>query len=102
MIESLGEEEGLEEFKVGNKILLLDADTVVFAACSTHEYAEDLLPRDMYSDSEWEAITNEPGYDETEGCVWYYLESEVMSSCINRITTILPNFYKVDSGIMCG
>jgi len=28
----LGEEEGLEEFKVGNKIALIDADTIVYAS----------------------------------------------------------------------
>ena len=32
-----------------DKTALIDADTVVFGACSVHEQIEELLPQDMYT-----------------------------------------------------
>ena len=86
MIEDLGAEDGLEEFKTSNKILLLDADTVVFAACSTHEYAEDLMPEDFYSEDEYRALLEHPNYDEDENCVWKLNEDEAYQACLSRIS----------------
>ena len=86
MISSLGEEEGLEEFKVSDKILLIDADTIVFAACTVKEYADDLLGWDMYTEEEMLAIQDTPGYDEEGHCIWMYNEEEVLESCVDRIS----------------
>ena len=88
MISDLGAEEGLEDYKSGNKILLLDADTVAYTACLRHEYADDLLPRDMYSDSEWDTLINAPGYDEQDGCIWTINVEEATQSAIEQIRDI--------------
>jgi len=70
MIESLGKEEGLEDFAMSNKTTIVDADTVVYAACSVCEYAEDLLGWEMYTEEEMLEIQDTPGYDEAEHCIW--------------------------------
>ncbi len=85
---NLGEEEGLEAFKASDKIALIDCDTVVFAACTVKEYADDLLPRDMYSADEWEVHTSHPGYDIEGNCIWMYDEQEVLDLCVERISEI--------------
>ena len=84
----LGEEEGLDDFKVSNKIALIDADTIVYASCVTREYADDLLAREMYTDEEWDDIVNHPGYDEAEDCIWMYNLDDVLADCKSRIIEI--------------
>jgi len=87
-IESLGEEEGLEEFKKPTKTLLLDADTIAYATGSTCEYADDLLAREMYSDEEWESIINDKQYDSVDGCVWKMDIDRAVELSIERIEEI--------------
>jgi len=88
MIEDLGGEEGLAEFKTSNKIALIDADTIVYAVCSTKEYAEEVLPREFYTDEEWTAVVNHPYYDEESEAIWHVNMDEVLALCIDRITEI--------------
>ncbi len=88
MLTNLGEEEGLEEFKVSTKVALIDADTICYAACSALEYADDLLDWSMYSEDEIADIKSTPGYDEEEHCIWCYDEAEVMEHCVSRIAEI--------------
>jgi hypothetical protein len=54
-----------------DKVALIDADTMAFTACLNVEYVEDLLPREMYSDTEWDDIVNSEGYDEEKGIVYH-------------------------------
>jgi len=88
MVEDLGSEEGLEEFKTSNKIALIDADTIVFASCTVKEYADDLLDWDMYTLDEKLDIQNTPGYEEEGHCIWKYDEEEVFNDCVSRIREI--------------
>ncbi len=46
-----------------DKVALIDADTLVFAACVATEIREELLPRDFYLDVEWMEIENDPYFD---------------------------------------
>ena len=52
--------------KVGrsSKIALIDADTIVYATCSSLEDIVEILPKDFYTSLEWEEITKEPSYFE--------------------------------------
>jgi len=84
----LGEEEGLEEFKKATKTLLVDADTVVFAAASVCQYADDILAEEMYSTKEWEEIVTNPQYDATEGCIWEVDVDRVVEAATNRLLEI--------------
>ena len=88
MFENLGEEEGLEEFKTSNKIALIDADTIVYAACSTQEYADEVLSKEFYSDEEYEELINHPFYDDKTQAIWQVDEEAVLNLCIERITEI--------------
>ena len=47
-----------------NKTLLVDADTVLFTACLNSEIVDELLPRDMYTEEEWNILIQDPTYDE--------------------------------------
>lgn len=88
MIEDLGAEEGLEVYKKSNKIALIDADTIIFAAAVIQEYSEDLLPKELYSDGEWQEIIEHPNYDEAEGCIWHTDEEKLYEVCVGRIREI--------------
>ncbi len=88
MISDLGGEEGLEEFKTNGKCLIIDADTISYAACSVKEYADDLLPRDMYTEEEWAEAIDHPGYDEEGGCIWLIDDDEVLHMAVERIEEI--------------
>jgi DNA polymerase-1 len=87
-IEDLGEEEGLDSYEKPTKTLLLDADTLAFAAGSVNEYADDLLPREMYTDAEWEEIISSPQFDEEEMCIWRQDVDKSVSDCIDRIVEL--------------
>jgi len=87
-IEDLGEEEGLDDYTKPSKTLLVDADTIVFAAASTSEYADDLLPRDMYSDDEWGELIEAPGYDEEGECIWEVNLDEAMNKIEEKLLRI--------------
>jgi len=53
-----------------DKVLLIDADTIVYAICSGLEYGIDLLPKDMYTKKEYKELTDSPNYDRETNCVW--------------------------------
>ena len=56
-----------------DKIALIDADTLAFAACLNVEQEEEVLPKEMYTEMEWEAIINDPQYTTNEmGCEVIY------------------------------
>jgi DNA polymerase-1 len=51
-------------------VALIDADTLAYIACVNTEVQESLLPRDMYTNDEWEEIINNPYYDANNACIW--------------------------------
>lgn len=72
-IESLEIDDGLEVVDNSKGIALIDADTLAYTTCLQEEYGEELLPRDFYTDEEWEELVNTPGYYEAEdGSHWIY------------------------------
>jgi len=71
------------------KIALIDADTIVFAACTMCEYEESLLPREMYSDTEWTDIIVHDGYSEEDNCIYDINLDEAYDHAMNKIETIL-------------
>lgn len=91
MYEDLGETEGLENFKSSNKILLVDADTLVYAACSICEYGEDVLPEDMYTEEEYAELLMHPNYDAEAACIWHIDEEQVLQVIIDKLNTIMMN-----------
>lgn len=53
-----------------SKIALIDADTLAFTACLNVMTENDVLPREFYSEKEWDAIINDPQYDEEKGIIY--------------------------------
>jgi len=47
-----------------DKVALIDADTIAYIACLNTEVAAEVLPQEMYSEMEWDAIINNKQYDE--------------------------------------
>lgn len=85
-IEDLGDTEGVEE--ESGLTALIDADTIVYAVAVTNEYTEELLPREFYTDKEWEEIEKDPGYDEVNQIVWQQDLPSALTSAINTILEI--------------
>ena len=89
MVEDLGTEEGLDEFKKPTKIALVDADTIVYAACSVNEYLDEHLPKEFYQYEEWKAIITDPQYDEEAGGIWVQHTSAAIEASVARIEGII-------------
>lgn len=53
-----------------NLVALIDADTLAYTACLNTEVQECFLPRDMYSEEEWEELISHENYDESNQCIW--------------------------------
>jgi len=72
-----------------DKIALIDADTIAFAACLSTEEEIDMLPREFYSDEEWENILNNPTYIEDKG-VYYEIDTlQALAKAEDKIQRIL-------------
>ena len=72
-----------------DKIALIDADTVVFAAAVTLEYFEEVLPRDMYTDEEWDLVLADPGYDEAEGVIYRINLEDAIKHSMDKVEYIM-------------
>ena len=72
-----------------DKIALIDADTIIYASCSVLEMVDDLLPRDMYTDEEWDSIISEPGYIADEHVVKFINMEEVYTHSMDKIQSIM-------------
>lgn len=72
-----------------NLVALIDADTIIVGACSTHSYYEELLHRDMYSDEEWDNIINEVGYDSKSNCINFINLQEAFDHSMDKISMIM-------------
>ena len=81
----LGKEEGLEGFVTPTTVALIDCDTVVYAAASVCEYADDKLAKEMYSKEEWTTIVDDPNWDEKESCIWMLDYDRAIQLCHDRI-----------------
>jgi len=84
-VEDLGTEEGLGDFKKPTKTLLVDADTIVYASCSSSEYAEEIMPDSFYTEEELAAIKGNPGYDEEGACIWHTDLEEAFTKSVERV-----------------
>lgn len=72
-----------------DKLLLIDADTIAFAAASTCEIAMDLLPREFYTDTEWEEIISDPDYCDDTNIIYSMDVSIAFSRAREKIHKIM-------------
>jgi hypothetical protein len=87
-IDDLGDTEGLDGFEQPTKTLLVDADTLIFASCVMNEYQEDLLPREFYTEAEWQEVIEHPLYDEDTHSIWYLDEEKAWNDIVERLLEI--------------
>jgi len=72
-----------------DKILLVDADTLAYTTCLALEESEDILPQEFYSEMEWDAIVNMPGYD-SENSVLYTIDyDKALDFAIKKLKRIM-------------
>jgi len=87
-IEPVETYDGLETTIKLSGTALIDADTIAFTSCLECETREDCLPREFYSESEWDEIVNHPLYYEPEHAIYSYDEEELLKIAIGRVEEI--------------
>jgi len=63
-----------------DKIALIDADTIAYTAALNSQEECEILPREFYSDEEWEELSILSSFDEAEGT---YRQANVMAGIEN-------------------
>ena len=53
-----------------DKIALVDADTLIYTAALATESRVELMPKESYSDDEWNKILDNPSYDEGDNSIY--------------------------------
>jgi hypothetical protein len=71
-----------------NKVALIDADTIVFGACSVHEQVEEVLPKEMYTEAEWNKLINDKNYDAEEEKLYSINIDDALAHAIEYIEKI--------------
>ena len=74
-----------------DKIALIDADTLAFTACLASEIAVDVLPKEFYSDIEWDSIVNNPSYDSDKGILYEANIPAAIGEAQHKLKRILDN-----------
>ncbi len=87
-VEDLGSTDGVED---NNKVALIDADTIAYAAACGAEYAEDILGESFYTTEEWAEIVANPQYDEEESCIWVTDVDAAVEMSVDRIIGIIQD-----------
>ncbi len=72
-----------------DKIALIDADTVIFAACTTLAITDQLLPETMYTDEEWAEIITDPGYSEKDHTLSFLNMTDALRHAQEKIDFIM-------------
>ena len=88
-VNDLGGDDELSEFVESELISLVDADTVAYAAACNAEHSEELLPREMYNDEEWDALMSHPGYYALDGAIWHTDIPQAIDKAIEDIQTLI-------------
>lgn len=72
-----------------NKIALIDADTVAYTACLNVEVASEVLPKEFYTDMEWDAIINDPQFDEDEMVLYETDPTQAIAKADEKLKRIM-------------
>ncbi len=78
------------------KIALIDADTIVYATCSVLHQVDELLPRDMYTDDEWDDVISCDGYDADAHVVKFINVDEAYAHSMDNLQSILDRTGCID------
>lgn len=80
---------GLVKAPKNGTIALIDADTVVFGSCTSNQEITELLPREFYTDEEWEQITSSAGYNEQDQTLITLNVQTAYKSTLDKLQGIL-------------
>lgn len=72
-------------------IALIDADTMIFAACLHCEEQHELMSQDFYTESEWQEIIKDPGYFEPTNSIYKIDIEQAYLYSKEKLQTILDN-----------
>lgn len=72
-----------------DKIALIDADTIAYIACLNVEVAGDILGEEFYTAEEWQAIVDDPQYDEAEGLLYETCPIQALAKAEEKLQRIL-------------
>lgn len=72
-----------------DKIALIDADTIIFAACCNAEEQVELMGEDFYSKEEWVALVNHEYYDSYTHSIFYINIQNAYNVAKDKIRRIL-------------
>ncbi len=64
------DDQGVIKPQKDDRILLIDADTVAYTTCLNVEEETPVLPQEMYTEEEWDAIVSDPGYIKEDGIIY--------------------------------
>ena len=78
------------------KILLVDADTVLYSACLNCAIVEELLPEDFYTQEEWAEYLTDPSYDEESNTIQYVFEDDVDNYITDKLNYMLEQTGCID------
>lgn len=81
--------DGRQKAPKNDKIALIDADTIAYATCCVVETSEEVLPREMYSDTEWADLMESGVYDEANGLIYTLDMDKAIDYSIAKIQKVL-------------
>ncbi len=79
-----------------DKIALIDADTLAYTACLASEEAVDVLPKEFYTEMEWDSIINNPSYDADKGIIYNMNLPAALNVAEDKLKRILDNTGCID------
>ena len=88
-VDDLGSDDGLEGIKLPTQTLLVDADTIAYAAATGCRYPEEVLAQHFYTDEEWEAIISHDYYDANEECIWHQDVDKAVEVAIENVHNLI-------------
>ena len=72
-----------------DKIALIDADTIAYTACLNVEFESEILPQELYTEMEWDAIISNPQYNAEEGVLYEIDPEQALAKAEEKIKRIM-------------
>ena len=86
-------DDGLGGAPTPTKVALIDADTIAYTTCLELEVQEELLPKEFYTDDEWEELINHPGYHEETHSIYTIDYDLLVNRAKSRIDDIISETF---------
>lgn len=84
-IDPIDVDDGLGDIKYDYELVIIDADTIAYTSCLECEVKQEELPKEFYSDEEWQEIITAPGYYEPEHAIYTIDLEETLENAKARV-----------------